>query len=87
LQYAATVGLARNSEYPSIELAPNRIADTAQDKPEGTCDARSQGMAAHTHQLPQLHDHAGARWLAPMTLAMIVAIAMIVAMMIYPFVS
>ena len=44
-------------------------------------------MAAHTHQLPQLHDHAGARWLAPMTIAMVVVIAMILAMMIYPFVS
>ncbi|MEO6771529.1 MAG: hypothetical protein ABI467_00715 [Kofleriaceae bacterium] len=41
---------------------------------------------ATTHTL-QLHDHAGARWLAPMTMVMLIIIASIVAVMIYPFVS
>jgi hypothetical protein len=44
------------------------------------------GMAT-THQLPNLHDHAGARWLAPMTMAMVIVTAIIIAMMIYPYVS
>src|SRR4051812_7276333 len=35
LTYAATSGRARNSEYPSIELAPNRIAVTPQDTSAG----------------------------------------------------
>lgn len=45
------------------------------------------GMATTTHQLPQLHDHAGARWLAPMTAAMVIVTAIIILMMIYPYVS
>lgn len=44
------------------------------------------GMATTTHQL-ELHDHAGARWLAPMTMAMVIVTAIIIAMMIYPYVS
>lgn len=43
-------------------------------------------MATTTHTL-ELHDHAGARWLAPMTAAMIIVTAIIIAMMIYPYVS
>ena len=46
------------------------------------------GMATITHQeLPQLHDHAGARWLAPMLTAMVIVTMIILAMMIYPYVS
>jgi hypothetical protein len=42
---------------------------------------------AHTHQLEHLPGHAGARWLAPMAMAMIVVALIIVAMIMYPYVS
>jgi len=42
---------------------------------------------AHTQSLPHLPGHAGARWLAPMVTAMIIVSLIILAMMMYPYVS
>jgi hypothetical protein len=42
---------------------------------------------ATTLQLPQLHDHSGVRWFLPMMAGLVVVSIVILAMMIYPYVS
>jgi hypothetical protein len=44
------------------------------------------GSMTATH-LPQLHDHAGIRWLAPMMAGLVVVVIGILLMLVYPYVS
>jgi hypothetical protein len=44
-------------------------------------------MATHTHNTYELHDHAGARWLAPFLTVLVLTIIGLMLMLVYPYVS